>query len=409
MATNIFESLTDRLPPDVLARAASSLGESPEAIGKATRGSLATVLSGLVRGSGNSELMSQVYGLIKSPANDTSVIQNPANLLESLSGRRTAAGDLGGSLLGSLFGERLSGISDAIASYAGVRSGSAASLLGMVAPLVLGFLGDRVKRDGLDATGFTRLLASQKDAVASAIPAPLARALGVAEPVREASWQPPRAEPARVVQERRGINWLWPLLAAAAIAGIWLITRGRRPVEPAVTVVDSAITPGAPGVGVGAGLGAPANWVKVTLPGGVELNLPPDGIEARVVAFIEDSTAAVNDTTWFDFDRLLFETGSATLRPESQEQLRNVAEILKAYPGVNVKIGGYTDSTGNPADNLKLSDDRAQNVKQELVTLGVQPARIDAEGYGEQHPVGDNTTEEGRAQNRRIALRVTKK
>ncbi len=133
-----------------------------------------------------------------------------------------------------------------------------------------------------------------------------------------------------------------------------------------------------------------------------------DGVEANLVNFIK-SDQAVDKETWFDFDRLTFETGSATLAANSQEQLKNVAEVLKAYPNVNVKIGGYTDNTGNADTNLKLSNDRAQSVKAELVKMGIDAGRLDAEGYGQAYPVASNDAEEGRAQNRRISIRVTKK
>jgi outer membrane protein OmpA-like peptidoglycan-associated protein len=82
---------------------------------------------------------------------------------------------------------------------------------------------------------------------------------------------------------------------------------------------------------------------------------------------------------------------------------------LKAYPNVKIKIGGYTDNTGDSAANLKLSQDRADNVKAELIQLGVAPNRVEAQGYGEEHPVADNSTEEGRQKNRRISMRVTQK
>ena len=133
------------------------------------------------------------------------------------------------------------------------------------------------------------------------------------------------------------------------------------------------------------------------------------GIEKKLIAFIEDPNKPADKTTWFSFDRLEFETGSATLKPSSAEQLKNVAEILKAYPVVTLKIGGYTDNVGNPASNLKLSQQRAESTIRELVSLGVEAGRQEAEGYGEQHPVGDNTTAEGRQMNRRIDLRVTNK
>ena len=117
----------------------------------------------------------------------------------------------------------------------------------------------------------------------------------------------------------------------------------------------------------------------------------------------------IDRETWFSFDRLEFATDSPALLPGSAEQLRNIAEILKAYPNVSVKIGGYTDNIGDPTRNMKLSTDRATNTMNEIAKLGIAPSRLAAEGYGEQHPVADNSTEEGRQRNRRIAIRVTKK
>jgi outer membrane protein OmpA-like peptidoglycan-associated protein len=91
------------------------------------------------------------------------------------------------------------------------------------------------------------------------------------------------------------------------------------------------------------------------------------------------------------------------------EQLKNVAEILKAYPKVALKIGGYTDNVGDPAANMKLSAKRADNTMAELVKLGIAAGRLEAEGYGDKHPVADNSTDEGRQRNRRIDIRVTRK
>jgi outer membrane protein OmpA-like peptidoglycan-associated protein len=158
--------------------------------------------------------------------------------------------------------------------------------------------------------------------------------------------------------------------------------------------------------GATAGIGA---FVSRRLPSNVDLNVPERGVESQVIVFITDPARPLEPATWFNFDRLTFETGSATLRPESREQLRNVAEILKAYPTVKVKIGGYTDNTGDPTANVTLSQARATNVMNEIIAFGVPAGRITAEGFGQQFPVADNSTEAGRAQNRRIALRVTEK
>jgi outer membrane protein OmpA-like peptidoglycan-associated protein len=150
-------------------------------------------------------------------------------------------------------------------------------------------------------------------------------------------------------------------------------------------------------------------FMATKLPNGVELNLPEFGVEKKLIAFIEDKGKPVDKTTWFSFDRLDFETGSATLKPTSAEQLKNIAEIMKAYPKVALKLGGYTDNVGSADSNLKLSQKRAESTMQELVKLGADAKRLQAEGYGEKYPVADNSTEEGRAKNRRIDLRVTSK
>ena len=145
------------------------------------------------------------------------------------------------------------------------------------------------------------------------------------------------------------------------------------------------------------------------LSSGITLNIPENGIENNLLKFIEDKDAVVNKTTWFDFDRLTFETGKSTLKSESVEQLTNISEIMKAYPNVNVKLGGYTDNIGKANDNLQLSGERASMVKAELIKLGIKDTRIDSEGYGQENPVSTNDTEQGRAANRRISIRVTTK
>ena len=104
-----------------------------------------------------------------------------------------------------------------------------------------------------------------------------------------------------------------------------------------------------------------------------------------------------------------FDTGAATLKDSSQEQLSNVAEIMKAYPQVSLKLGGYTDNTGNPQQNQQLTQERATSAMNQIVAFGIDPARLTAEGYGDQHPVADNGTAEGRQHNRRIDINVTAK
>ena len=148
---------------------------------------------------------------------------------------------------------------------------------------------------------------------------------------------------------------------------------------------------------------------KLKLADGTELNAGGNSAEKKLVDFITDASKAVDKTTWFTMDGLYFESGKSVLKATSQGQLKNIAAILKANPAVELKLGGYTDNTGDSVANVTLSQQRAETAKAELVKLGVDEKRLAAEGYGPQYPVADNTTAEGRAQNRRIDVRVTKK
>lgn len=142
-----------------------------------------------------------------------------------------------------------------------------------------------------------------------------------------------------------------------------------------------------------------------------ELQVGEQSVERKLVDFIQHGTIdeANKSANWISFDRLQFESGKTTLKPSSEEQLKNVAAILKAYPEVSLKIGGYTDNTGDAASNLKLSKERAVNVMNRLVAMGIDASRMEADGYGQKFPVGDNNTDLGRAMNRRIDVKVSKK
>jgi OmpA-OmpF porin, OOP family len=99
-----------------------------------------------------------------------------------------------------------------------------------------------------------------------------------------------------------------------------------------------------------------------------------------------------------------FETGKATIQPDSDDVLNQVAEMLKGQPALNLEVAGHTDNVGTPDANLKLSDERAKAVVAALTARGVAASRLGAKGYGQGSPIADNRTEDGRATNRRVEL-----
>jgi OmpA-OmpF porin, OOP family len=101
---------------------------------------------------------------------------------------------------------------------------------------------------------------------------------------------------------------------------------------------------------------------------------------------------------------LNFDTGKATIKPDSNAILDDVAAALATAPALRLEVAGHTDNIGGAEANQKLSDDRAGAVVTALVSRGVAASRLNAKGYGQASPVADNRSEEGRAKNRRVEL-----
>ncbi|HOQ61068.1 MAG TPA: OmpA family protein [Vicinamibacterales bacterium] len=99
-----------------------------------------------------------------------------------------------------------------------------------------------------------------------------------------------------------------------------------------------------------------------------------------------------------------FDINKATIKPESQAIVDQIAVMLKESPGLRVSIEGHTDNTGTPAGNKTLSKQRADAVVAALVAQGIEAGRLSAVGWGQDHPVADNRTEEGKAKNRRVEI-----
>jgi outer membrane protein OmpA-like peptidoglycan-associated protein len=103
---------------------------------------------------------------------------------------------------------------------------------------------------------------------------------------------------------------------------------------------------------------------------------------------------------------ILFEIDSALLSTTARSALGDVAVVLNDFPKTAVVVQGFTDSTGSEEHNLKLSQRRATSVRAYLVDRGVGPGRVTAIGYGEDHPVASNDSEDGRRLNRRVSILI---
>ena len=111
---------------------------------------------------------------------------------------------------------------------------------------------------------------------------------------------------------------------------------------------------------------------------------------------------AIAETGKFVTNNILFDTGKATIKPESQEEIQKVADYMLKNPGARFEVQGHTDNQGSDKVNDPLSQQRAEAVVKALEGLGVDPFNLRAVGKGSHEPVADNSTDEGRAKNRRV-------
>jgi outer membrane protein OmpA-like peptidoglycan-associated protein len=385
MAASIMETLMQSLGPAVTARAASIYGESEPAVRKGLTAAIAAVLAAMAARATETNFTRDLTARLKDAPADVGLLDEPE---KAFSRPVPVPGETGpfARLQPLLFGDSTRHITDAIANAAGLKPATAASLFTLAVPTVVGYLSRLIKRENLDPASLGRRLTDERAALPNALPASLAGLLGGSDVFDDAAR-------AAVPVASRSSSGTWVALALgglAALIALWALV-GRSARSPA----DG--TAGAIGT---------AGYLSRTLPDGTTLRFPPASTESQLLAALE-SNAPVDRDAWYEFDRVTFETDSATLRAQSREQLSNIAAILKAFPPVRVKMGGYTDNSGDPAANQRLSQARAESVMNELRTMGVDGTRLEAEGYGDQHPVADNGTAEGRAKNRRVALRVT--
>lgn len=108
-------------------------------------------------------------------------------------------------------------------------------------------------------------------------------------------------------------------------------------------------------------------------------------------------------------NNIFFDTGKAELRPESAPELDRVVTILNENPKMVIELGGHTDNVGSAESNVKLSQDRADAVREYFISKGIEPDRVTGKGYGETKPVAPNDTDDGRQLNRRVEFVIVKK
>ena len=441
MSLNVIDLIKGQLGPALISQAATQLGESESGISKAISGLLPAVVGGLANNADKPGVLDAITGAASS------------GLLGNLLGGSTN-NSLITTILTAIFGDKVGALVNAVSSYAGISDSSTNSLLNMVTGATLGSVGKYSADNNLGASGVQNLLQEQKGIVSTLLPAGLSLAsLGLGsffgndsvketvnvapiENVKVSSFDEPKIEVNRGGNTHVNVDnsddnngggsiwkWLLPLLLLALAA--WFLwkqcdkkdaTSGAAVNDSAVVVEDSAVIV-SDSANVATAAGSTNTKVDENIDlNGVALKGYKGGMEDQMITFLKAGSyktaaddAALKDK-WYTFDKVNFKIGSATeLEAGSQVQMDNLLAILKAFPEAKVKIGGYTDKTGVEADNVKLSQSRADFIKNWLAGKGVGAQVLTAEGYGSKFAtVVKEATNDERAVDRKMAVRFAK-
>ncbi len=427
MALNIIDLIKGQLGPALISQSATQFGESESGISKAISALLPAVVGGMANNADKPGVLDAIMG---STSN---------GMLGNLLGG-TSNNSLITTVLTAIFGDKVADITNAVSTFSGVNNSTSNSLLNMVTGATLGSVGKYAADNNIGASGITNLLQDQKGIVSSLLPAGLSLAsLGVgnmfgaqeAEKVTVSSYDQPKVEvnrggdthshptPDNNNNEGGSIwKWLLPLLLLG-LAGWFLWNNYNKDKTEEVVTTDNTemVADSTAGmVNDSAMMVTPVKEVTDIDLNGKMIKGYANGMEASMITFLKSDSyknaaddAALKEN-WYDFDNVNFKIGSATeLEAGSEGQIQNLAEILKAYPDAKIKIGGYTDMTGDAAKNKALSQQRADFIKSELGKLGVAAQVVGAEGYGSEFAkVPATASNEERAADRKMAVRFTK-
>jgi OOP family OmpA-OmpF porin len=429
MSINLLDVLNDQIGDQLAKQASGFLGESESAVGGALGSILPTLLGGAVQKastpSGAQGLMDLIGGL------DLGSLGDIAGIFDGGASNVNSVLNSGGGIVDMLLGNKVGGIIDLISKVSGLKSGSISSLLKLAAPLLMSVIGKQVAGKGL---GFlTDLLGGQKSSIASALPAGMGGLLGFASDNNEKSYASTTSSSSSssygAETSGGGNNWLKWLLPLLLLGGLawWMMGKkgcAEKATETVTAAVDSmaakvdTLVATLPKVMIDSVTGVVTYDLgtagDIDLPGGVKITgVAANGFEKTLYNFITSGTIDTVDKNknWFTLHDVQFKSGKTEYATEkAMMQLKNVAAVLKAYPAVSLKLGGYTDVSGDNAANKKLSQARADQVMKDLIKLGVASKQIkEAVGYGEEFATAAEGDIEGMARDRKTAAKVATK
>ena len=398
-----YESLKESISPQMLKTAAATLREDEKGVASAVAVLLPSLL---VRFMDQGET-ARVNETIREAGN--------AELFDRRAEIFAGHGIDGGMNLGERFENELVGAENkaypnAVAAESGISAASADRLSGWVAAVIAGYVGHKIVRNNLSMSAVMAGLRQERGSVVKEIPVKVGRAAGLSGMCSSSA---PVAG-----RDGKKNNWLvWLIIVLIVVIIVFLSIRScnRNGGGEVVAVTENVtVVPTAPAAQTAAAKEG-LTFVEHKLPDGRTIRVAEGGCEDCMLKYLQSDAyrKATNEElskNWIQFDKIDFMHDSETaLAGNSMEQLDNIAAILKNYPDVRIRIGGFADKTGTRAVNYEISKKRAEYIKSILVKDGIPADRISTEGFGKEFAtVPADATAAQRAVDRSIAMRFTK-
>lgn len=398
-----YESLKESISPQMLKTAAATLREDEKGVASA----VAVLLPSLLVGFMDQGETARVNETIREAGN--------AELFDRRAEIFAGHGIDGGMNLGERFENELVGAENkaypnAVAAESGISAASADRLSGWVAAVIAGYVGHKIVRNNLSMSAVMAGLRRERGSVVKEIPVKVGRAAGISGMCSSSA---PVAG-----RDGKKNNWLvWLIIVPIVVIIVFLSIRScnRNGGGEVVAVTENVtVVPTAPAAQTAAAKEG-LTFVEHKLPDGRTIRVAEGGCEDCMLKYLQSDAyrKATNEElskNWIQFDKIDFMHDSETaLAGNSMEQLDNIAAILKNYPDVGIRIGGFADKTGTRAVNYEISKKRAEYIKSILVKDGIPADRISTEGFGKEFAtVPADATAAQRAVDRSIAMRFTK-
>ena len=429
---SFYESLKDLFNPEMTKKIAEVLEEKESDINKAASQIIAGLLAVTAK-KGHTQKINNIF----EEAGNINLISDVGMFDEYLTHPQQEIGD---NFLQHLLGDKAEDFTTPISKSTGLSEVVINRLVSIIAPSFPAFFGKKLVKDKVSFQSIIDDIKAQERSFEAKLPADLIKAFGLGTVLNTtkphttaqavgstassstASTKTTTPEPTPQKKNKNSwITWLFVLIALLLIFFWWrscnsnpdnMANSGSAYMVDSTTVIAEAN----PTVS-----NAPAEVAdvlavtEITLPNGEQVEAYKDGIEEKMVNFLnsaeyKNATAKDLESKWFEFDNIDFEFGSTTeLKEGSKPQLDNIIAILKAHKDAKVMVAAFADKKGTETANMRVSKERAQNIEKMLEKAGVGAQVVKTEGYGDTHArYSADAPESDRQKDRDIALRFVK-